>query len=47
MYATHPMGRDGDPEEDIAPIIEFLLSDDCRWLTGETLMSDGGGLMRA
>lgn len=47
MYATHPMGRDGDPEDDIAPIIEFLLSDDCRWLTGETLMTDGGGLMRA
>ena len=47
MYASHPMGRDGDPEDDIGPTIEFLLSDGCRWMTGETLMLDGGGLMRA
>lgn len=47
MYAAHPMGRDGEPEADVAPVIEFLLSDGCRWLTGETLMVDGGGLMRA
>lgn len=47
MYAMHPMGRDGDPETDLAPVVAFLLSDACRWLTGETLMLDGGGLMRA
>lgn len=47
MYASHPMGRDGDPEDDIAPVVAFLLSDACRWMTGETLMLDGGGLMRA
>jgi len=47
MYADHPMGRDGDPEGDIAPVVEFLLSDGCRYMTGQTLMVDGGGLMRA
>ncbi len=47
MYAMHPMNRDGDPEDDIAPPVLFLLSDACRWMTGETLMLDGGGLMRA
>ena len=47
MYAQHPMGRDGDPEADIAPPILFLLSEGCRYLTGETLMVVGGGLLRA
>lgn len=47
MYADHPMGRDGDPEADIAPVVAFLLSDGCRYLTGQTLMVDGGGLLRA
>ena len=47
LYANHPMGRDGDPEADIAPPILFLLSEGCRYLTGETLMVDGGGLLRA
>jgi NAD(P)-dependent dehydrogenase (short-subunit alcohol dehydrogenase family) len=46
MYKDHPMGRDGDAEHDIGPVIAFLLSDACRYLTGETLMVDGGGLMR-
>jgi NAD(P)-dependent dehydrogenase (short-subunit alcohol dehydrogenase family) len=47
MYKYHPMQRDGDPEDDIAPTVLFLLSDACRWLTGETLMLDGGGYMTA
>ena len=47
MYAMHPMDRDGDPEADIAPPVLFLLSDACRWMTGETLMLDGGGHLRA
>jgi NAD(P)-dependent dehydrogenase (short-subunit alcohol dehydrogenase family) len=47
MYADHPIGRDGDPEDDIAPVVAFLLSDACRYLTGETLMVDGGGVLRA
>jgi NAD(P)-dependent dehydrogenase (short-subunit alcohol dehydrogenase family) len=43
MYRNHPMGRDGDPEADIAPVVLFLLSDACRYMTGETLKIDGGG----
>jgi NAD(P)-dependent dehydrogenase (short-subunit alcohol dehydrogenase family) len=45
MYREHPMGRDGDPEADIAPVVLFLLSDACRYMTGETLKVDGGGYM--
>ncbi len=41
-----PLGRDGVIEEDIAPVVEFLLSDGCRYMTGQTLMVDGGALMR-
>lgn len=47
MYANHPMGRDGHPEHDIGPVVAFLCSDACRYMTGETLMVDGGGHMRA
>lgn len=39
---SNPMGRVGDPLEDIAPIAVFLASDDCRYLTGNTLFVDGG-----
>jgi NAD(P)-dependent dehydrogenase (short-subunit alcohol dehydrogenase family) len=42
-----PLGRDGVVEEDIAPVVAFLLSESCRYMTGETLMLDGGALMRA
>jgi len=41
--ASNPMGRIGDPEEDIAPVAVFLAGDDCRYLTGNTLFVDGGG----
>jgi NAD(P)-dependent dehydrogenase (short-subunit alcohol dehydrogenase family) len=47
MYADHPLGRDGDPETDIAPTVAYLLSDACSYMTGQTLMVDGGGIMRA
>ncbi len=47
MYRAHPMGRDGDAESDIGPVVCFLLSPECRYLTGETLMVDGGGYLRA
>lgn len=40
--AANPMGRLGDPERDIAPVIVFLASDDARYLTGNTLFVDGG-----
>jgi NAD(P)-dependent dehydrogenase (short-subunit alcohol dehydrogenase family) len=43
----HPMGRQGDPETDIGPVALFLCSDACRFLTGQTLMVDGGAFLFA
>jgi NAD(P)-dependent dehydrogenase (short-subunit alcohol dehydrogenase family) len=43
----HPMGRQGDPEEDIGPVALFLCSDGCRFLTGQTFMVDGGAFIHA
>jgi len=43
----HPIGRQGDPEDDIAPVVLFLCSDGCRYLTGQTLMVDGGAFLWA
>ncbi len=40
--ASIPMGRLGDPEHDIAPVAVFLASEDCRWMTGNTLFVGGG-----
>lgn len=39
--ATTPLGRSGQPE-DIAPPVAFLVSDDARWITGETIFVSGG-----
>jgi NAD(P)-dependent dehydrogenase (short-subunit alcohol dehydrogenase family) len=43
----HPMGRQGDPEDDIGPVALFLCSDGCRFLTGQTFMVDGGAFIHA
>ncbi|MDN5819914.1 MAG: SDR family oxidoreductase [Brachybacterium sp.] len=40
--ASVPLGRFGDPETDVAPVVAFLLSDDSAYMTGQTLMADGG-----
>ena len=37
-----PLGRLGDAQTDIGPVVRFLLSDDARFVTGQTLMTDGG-----
>ncbi|NLU81658.1 SDR family oxidoreductase [Rhodococcus sp. HNM0569] len=42
MAAANPMGRIGDPLDDIGPVAAFLASDDSRYLTGNTLFVDGG-----
>lgn len=37
----YPMGRLGEPE-DVAGAVSFLLSDDAAWVTGQTIVIDGG-----
>lgn len=39
-----PLGRFGDPQKDIAPIVACLLSEDSQYMTGQTLMADGGSI---
>jgi NAD(P)-dependent dehydrogenase (short-subunit alcohol dehydrogenase family) len=39
--AVYPLGRLGEPV-DVAGPVTFLLSDDAAWVTGQTLMIDGG-----
>jgi 3-oxoacyl-[acyl-carrier protein] reductase len=41
IVAATPLGRMGQPE-DVADAIAFLASDDSRWVTGRTLIIDGG-----
>jgi 3-oxoacyl-[acyl-carrier protein] reductase len=42
VLGRHPFGRFGHPVDDIGPVVRFLLSDDARYVTGATLMADGG-----
>ncbi|MDT7612449.1 MAG: hypothetical protein QOG96_6952 [Pseudonocardiales bacterium] len=37
-----PIGRMGDPEDDIAPVAVFLASKDSQFVTGATIPVDGG-----
>ena len=37
----HPLGRIGEPE-DVAPAVVYLASDESSWVTGSSLMVDGG-----
>jgi 3-oxoacyl-[acyl-carrier protein] reductase len=37
-----PLGRLGDAEHDIGPVVAFLVSDDARYMTGQTVVVDGG-----
>ena len=41
VIANTPAGRIGEPA-DIADVVAFLSSDDSRWITGRTLLTDGG-----
>jgi NAD(P)-dependent dehydrogenase (short-subunit alcohol dehydrogenase family) len=40
--AANPMGRMGDPYDDIAPVAVFLASEGARYVTGNTVFVDGG-----
>lgn len=42
LLSSIPMGRVGQPHE-VAAAIEFLLSEDAGFITGQTLCVDGGG----
>ncbi|HVN84478.1 MAG TPA: SDR family oxidoreductase [Candidatus Binatia bacterium] len=42
IMAERPIGRLGDPLDDIAPIAVFLASKDSQYLTGHTFFADGG-----
>jgi len=42
IMKQNPMGRMGDPEEDIGGVAVFLASDDSRYVTGNTIFADGG-----
>ena len=40
--ALCPMGRGGDPDADIAPVVAFLASDDSSFVNATTFLVDGG-----
>jgi NAD(P)-dependent dehydrogenase (short-subunit alcohol dehydrogenase family) len=42
LRAVVPLGRIGDPALDIAPVVTFLLGDGARYITGQTIVVDGG-----
>jgi 3-oxoacyl-[acyl-carrier protein] reductase len=42
VMGRNPMRRLGDPVDDIGPVVRFLLSDDAAYVTGQTVMVDGG-----
>lgn len=45
VAAQFPLGRLGTPD-DVAGPVAFLLSDDAAWITGRTIVIDGGGSLR-
>jgi NAD(P)-dependent dehydrogenase (short-subunit alcohol dehydrogenase family) len=46
LKARLPLGRIGEPE-DIGRAAVFLAGDDSAWITGQTLVVDGGALIRS
>ena len=45
VAAAYPLKRLGVPD-DIGSVVAFLLSEDAAWMTGQTLVVDGGVLLR-
>ena len=46
VSAQYPLGRLGEVDDVAAPVA-FLLSDDAAWITGQTLVIDGGAGIRS
>ncbi len=46
VAAATPLGRIGEPR-DVGSAVAFLASDQAAWITGETLLIDGGQIMTA
>lgn len=44
--SAYPLGRLGEPE-DVAAAVAFLASSDASWVTGQTLLLDGGLTLRS
>lgn len=44
---TNALARFGSPEEDVAPVVLFLASDDSQFITGSSLTPDGGSIIDA
>jgi NAD(P)-dependent dehydrogenase (short-subunit alcohol dehydrogenase family) len=45
LVGRTPLGHVGDPVRDIGPVAVFLASDLARYVTGQTIMVDGGGFL--
>jgi NAD(P)-dependent dehydrogenase (short-subunit alcohol dehydrogenase family) len=45
LLGRTPLRRIGEPEPDIGPVAVFLASDLSAYVTGQTIMVDGGGFM--
>jgi NAD(P)-dependent dehydrogenase (short-subunit alcohol dehydrogenase family) len=45
IEARTPLGRVGDPEADIGSVALFLASDDSAYVTGQTIVCDGGSFL--
>jgi NAD(P)-dependent dehydrogenase (short-subunit alcohol dehydrogenase family) len=46
VASAYPLKRLGVPA-DVAKLATFLLSDDASWITGQTVVIDGGSTLRA
>ena len=45
LEARTALGRIGDPETDVGAVVRFLAGDDASYVTGQTIVCDGGGFI--